>query len=115
LKKTFKYCSDILVKIRQLSFINGNSPQVNLIILLGALTFIIIGIDLDSDFAIKNHEIDRVIAVMQHVSTGTTFLDCNFLLVEPPVIGIIISLDTSIISYDVLNLPRDRSPPQASA
>jgi hypothetical protein len=111
LKKILKYCRDISFKIGRLPFIKGNSREVNLILLLGALAFVIIGIDLNSELAVKNHEIDRVIAVLHHVSTCTTFLNCNFLLVEPPVIGIITSYDTSIKTFDILNLPRDRSPP----
>jgi len=111
LKSKLKYGKDFFDKIRSLPFIKNNSIQVNIILLLGAFTFIVIWVDLNSELAVEKNEIEYVVAVLENTNEAVSFADLHAFIFDLSLNGVLPIYTVPIQTNDVLSLPRDRSPP----
>lgn len=107
--KILKYYYNLKEIIRE------NGFEVNFLIFISIFTFVIIGIDLDSDLAVQKNEIDSVVATLTD-SINTLYLDAtNVLIIEPPLLGVISSYNEILKTTFVIDFPRGRSPPLSNS
>jgi hypothetical protein len=98
-----------LLKVSE--FLSENGSKVNFLLFAAFLTFLIIGIDLDSDIAVQKDEIDSVVATLIN-SINTLNLDATEVLtIEPPLLGVLSSFDIKPHTNEVSDFPTGRSPP----
>jgi hypothetical protein len=98
--------------IKQLPFIEGNSPSVNILLFLLAVAYFTIIADFDKDIAIKKNEVGIITATV----SKSIHTDCSGILVsieKIPTLKIAYHLDPSpIYNSDAGLFPPGRSPPQ---
>jgi hypothetical protein len=111
LKNIIKYSRHFFEKINRLPFIHNNSFEVNIIILLGAFAFIVIGVDLNSELAVEKNEIEYVVAVLENTNEAVSLSDLSAFIFNLSLNGVLPIYIVPIQTSDILSLPRDRSPP----
>ncbi len=93
------------------AILTDNGNKVNLLLLIGLVTFIVIWVDLDSDLAVQKNEIESVVATLTN-SINTLSIDSSaILLIEPPVLGVISVNNFNPSITHVIDFPKGRSPP----
>lgn len=92
-------------------FIKENGLSVNLLLLLGISAYIIIGIDLESELAVQKEEISSVVATLTNSLNTLSFDSADILIVEPPELGVIQTLNINPVTTHVTDFPKGRSPP----
>ncbi len=96
---------------RFVEILKENGLQVNLLLLVALVTFVVMWVDLDSDLAVQKNEIDSVVATLTN-SINTLSIDSSTILViEPPFLGILASYEYKPTNTDILDFPKGRSPP----
>ncbi len=94
--------------------LKDNSAPVNILLLLGIVTFIIVTIDLDTELSVQKNEITQIVATLDQ-SINTLQLDAlDNAIVEPPLVGLIPHITFLSSDNDVVTLPEGRAPPQAA-
>lgn len=72
-----------------------------------------ISFDLSSELAKEKGEIDAVIAVMENSNEESVFYELPIFTISLPETGTLPSYNILIQTNDVLNFPKDRSPPSS--
>ncbi len=94
--------------------LEGNSLSVNILLLLGLLTFIVITIDLDTELSVQKDEITQIVATLDK-SINTLHLDVlDNSIIKPPLVGLFPLITFLKSDNDVVTLPEGRAPPLAA-
>lgn len=88
-----------------------NEFRGNLIILLGLISFTVIGFDFDTEFSVQQDEIDYVVAVLNKTETAKKIDIPTVLIYTPPSHQFVISFEESIPQSDLVEHPTERAPP----
>jgi hypothetical protein len=94
-----------------LSFFSSNGFKTNLLIFLAFVTYIIIVVDLNTEYAVEHDEIDQVIAILDKTIDG---LDADILQIIDnalPFLGIICHEEKYIYFTETTEFPTGRAPP----
>jgi hypothetical protein len=92
-------------------FFKQNSFTVNILLFLGLFTFLVIGIDLDSELAVQKDEIDAVAAILTNSLNTLSLEASDILIVNPPLIGVLSDYELILSNAYVIDPHRGRSPP----
>jgi hypothetical protein len=92
-------------------FFKQNSFTVNILLFLGLFTFLVIGIDLDSELAVQKDEIDAVVATLTNSLITPCLEASNFLIINPPLIGFLSDYELIPSNAEVIDPHSGRSPP----
>jgi hypothetical protein len=96
---------------RFIEILKENGLEVNLLLLVALVTFVVMWVDLDSDLAIQKNEIDSVVATLTN-SINTLSIDVSsILIIEPPFLGILTTYNFNPTNTDIIDFPKGRSPP----
>jgi hypothetical protein len=97
--------------IRFLEFVNENGLAVNFLLGAAIVTFVIIGIDLETELAVEKEEIASVVATLTNSINTLSLNSTDIVVTEPPVLAILYSYDVITPITDVSDFPKGRSPP----
>lgn len=94
-----------------IKILKDNPLSVNILLLLGLITFVLITVDLDTELSVEKDEISTIVCILDE-SIGTLQLDVfDFITTDPPVVGFVPPLIYSNSYNDVVTNPSDRAPP----
>lgn len=105
--------NSIRKRLQAMPFFAGTDFKINFLLGLVLFTFIIIGIDLESELAVDRDEISYVVATLNESISGQLLNNSDYLTFEIPQIGLITQSDFYYYSAELYNIPQDRAPPLA--
>ncbi len=111
MNKFNKYIKSLIKRVEYSQYIRFNTTRQNIFLLLVAVTLVTISFDLSSELAKEKGEIDAVIAVMENSNEESIFYELPVFAVRLPETGFLPSYSVPIEINDVINFPKDRSPP----
>lgn len=109
-----KILKNIAGKIKSSPYIEGNTTQVNLFLLLLIISFFTVGADLSKEMASEKGEVEFFAAVLDESVSTDSFAYLDHLKSDAPLLG---CLQTDLIQYfscEFISLANGRSPPELS-
>jgi hypothetical protein len=97
--------------IRVIDFVTENGLTVNFLLAAAIVTYLIIGIDLETELSVQKEEIDSVVATLTNSINTLSLNSTDIVVTEPPVLAILYSYDVITPITDVTDFPKGRSPP----
>lgn len=108
---TGKNIKSILQRINNHPFIVSIDSKTIILIALGITAYVIITVDLGSELAVEKDEIGYTLATLTNSLTNVNFVTHGFLIINPPFLGVVPPIIYSFLCNDIINFPKDRSPP----
>ena len=97
--------------MRFLDFVCENGISVNFLLASAIVTYLIIGIDLETELAVQKEEIASVVATLTNSINTLSLNATDVIVTEPPVLAILLTYDVITPITDVTDFPKGRSPP----
>lgn len=110
----FPTYNTILNRILSSSLFGGNSLSVNLLLILTALTFVIVPIDLEKEISSERDEIEYVMAIFTNSEKEASLEESIQFIYNLHKISVFPSLDDKKPVDDVPDIRKGRAPPLSS-